>query len=64
MVAVSGKYAYVAGATSDSLTVIDVSTPSSPTLVGVLKDSTNMDKVSCCAHYEAAGWLAASHSGG
>ena len=49
-VAVSGTYAYVVGATSDSLAVVDVSTPSSPTLVGSLIDSTSMNGVSCCAH--------------
>ena len=35
---------YVAAANSDSLVIVDVGTdPSNPTLVGVLKDSTNMD---------------------
>ena len=53
-VAVSGTYAYVASKNSDSLAVVDVSTPSSPTLVGVLIDSTNMNGVSCCAHDVAA----------
>ena len=52
--AVSGTYAYVVGETSDSLAVVDVSTPSSPTLAGSLIDSTNMKWVSCCAHDVAA----------
>ena len=50
-VAVSGTYAYVVGVNSDSLAVVDVSTPSSPTLAGSLIDSTNMDGVSCFAHH-------------
>ena len=53
-VAVSGTYAYVVGINSDSLAVVDVSTPWSPTLAGSLIDATNMDGVSCCAHDVAA----------
>jgi hypothetical protein len=40
---VSGKYAYVAGQDSHSLTIVDISNPSSPTLAGVLINSTNMN---------------------
>ena len=40
---VSGKYAYVAGFSPDSLAIIDISNPSSPTLVGGVTNSTYMD---------------------
>ena len=41
---VDAGLAYVAAELSDSLAIVDVGTdPSNPTLVGVLKDSSNMD---------------------
>ena len=49
-VAVSGSFVYVAAHDSDSLAVVDVSTPSSPVVVGSVVDSTYMNGVSCCAH--------------
>ena len=39
---VVGNYAYVAAYTSDSLTVVDISSPSSPTVVGSVSDSSAM----------------------
>jgi len=42
-VAISGNYAYVTAAYNDTLTVIDISTPTSPKIVGVLKDTTNLN---------------------
>ena len=49
-VAVSGSYAYVVGATSDSLAIVDVSNKAAPTLTGSLIDSTVMDGVRCSTH--------------
>ena len=41
---VDAGLAYVAAGASDSLAIVDVGTdPTNPTLLGVLKDSTNMD---------------------
>ena len=40
---VSGDYAYIASTTNESLTVIDVSTKSSPTQVGYLRNTSSMD---------------------
>ena len=40
---VSGNYAYVAGADSNSLAIIDISNPSSPVVVGGLIDSNYMN---------------------
>ena len=44
-VAVSGSYAYVVSSDSDSLTVVDVSNPASPVVVGSVIDSTALDGV-------------------
>jgi len=51
-VAVSGSYAYVVGANSDSLAIVDVSNKAAPTatLIGSLIDSTIMDGVRRCKH--------------
>ena len=37
-IAVSGRHAYVTGAYDDGLTVLDFSDPSTPTVVGTIKD--------------------------
>jgi hypothetical protein len=42
-VAISGNYAYVTAANQDDLTVINISTPTSPKIVAVLHDATNLD---------------------
>jgi hypothetical protein len=42
-VAVSNGFAYVTSSYANSLTVIDISNPSAPKIVKVLKDSTNLD---------------------
>ena len=42
-VAASGSYVYVVGYDSDSLAVIDVSSPTSPSVVGSVIDSTNIN---------------------
>jgi hypothetical protein len=44
-VAVSGSYAYVTAALSDSLVVIDVSNPLSPVIRGSVVSSSLMDAV-------------------
>ena len=41
-VAVSGSYAYVTGAESDSLAVVDVSNPASPSITGSVSDFSVM----------------------
>ena len=41
-VAVGGSYAYVVGANSDFLAIVDVSNKAAPTLIGSLIDSTIM----------------------
>ena len=46
-VAVAGSYAYVTGGNSDSLAVIDISNPASPSIVGSVSDSSVMDGVRC-----------------
>ena len=49
-VAVAGSYAYVTGGASDSLAVIDISNPASPSIVGSVSSSSVMDYVRCgCA---------------
>ena len=40
--AVSGNYAFVASYFADSMSVVDVSNKASPTLVGTLKDTSNL----------------------
>ncbi len=40
---VSGKYAYVVSSISDSLRIIDISDPSSPTIAGSFVDTTNLN---------------------
>jgi hypothetical protein len=45
-VAVSGDYAYVASQVSDSLSVVDISIPTSPNIVGSVSDSTVLNGAS------------------
>ena len=40
---ISNEYAYVVGPTSNSLSIIDISTPTSPTLVSSLIDAVNLN---------------------
>ena len=44
-VAVRGNYALVASSEGASLTVVDISSPSSPVIVGFISSSTQLDKV-------------------
>ena len=44
-VAVSGSYAYVTAHLSDSLVVVDISTPASPVIRGSVVSSSLMDYV-------------------
>ncbi|MDD3005957.1 MAG: hypothetical protein PHX30_00005 [Candidatus Pacebacteria bacterium] len=41
-----GKYAYVAGSSTDSLAIIDISVPATPVLAGKLIDATNLNGAS------------------
>jgi hypothetical protein len=50
-ISVSGNYAYLACAGSNSLVVVDLSTPTSPTVAGSLTDSTNLNYTSSIAIY-------------
>ncbi|MBI3305411.1 hypothetical protein HYZ80_03775, partial [Candidatus Parcubacteria bacterium] len=43
LVFVSGRYDYVVAQTGNRLTVVDVSNPSSPTVVGSVNDATNLN---------------------
>ena len=48
-VEVSGNYAYVTGLYSDSLVVVDVSNPASPSIVGNVSSSSDMKYVRDCS---------------
>ena len=64
-VAVSGSYAYVTGADSKSLVVVDVSNPASPVIRGSVVSSSLLDGVrvtlSCGARMGSCAALRTAH---